>query len=123
MESLRFEVEPFGIHTTIVEPGFFRTELLEDASTVWPEPTIEDYAQRTRETVAGWQSMNGKQGGDPERLAAGLVQLADLDEPPLRWVAGSDAIGAVTQKANALLAQVEAHREVSSSLAHDDSTA
>mgnify|MGYP002335979128 CR=1 FL=1 len=120
MEALTPEVALFGIRTMLVEPGFFRTELLEDASTVWPEPTVPDYAERTRETVEGWKLMNGKQGGDPAKLAAALVQLTDLDEPPLRWVAGADAVEAVEQKAHTLLAQVAAHRSLSSSLAHDD---
>jgi NAD(P)-dependent dehydrogenase (short-subunit alcohol dehydrogenase family) len=120
MESLTPEVAPFGIRTMLVEPGFFRTELLEDASTTWPEPSIDDYAERTRQTVVAWQGMNGKQGGDPARLATALVQLAGQDEPPLRWVAGTDAVEAVEQKARTLLAQLDAHRELSSSLAHDD---
>ncbi len=120
MESLTPEVAPFGIRTMLVEPGFFRTELLEDASTTWPEPSIDDYAERTRQTVVAWQAMKGKQGGDPAKLATALVHLAGRDEPPLRWVAGADAVEAVEQKARTLLAQVDAHREVSSSLAHDD---
>jgi NAD(P)-dependent dehydrogenase (short-subunit alcohol dehydrogenase family) len=120
MESLTPEVAPFGIRTMLVEPGFFRTELLEDASTTWPEPSIDDYAERTRQTVVAWQGMNGKQGGDPAKLATALVQLAGQDEPPLRWVAGADAVEAVEQKARTLLAQVDAHRELSSNLAHDD---
>jgi NAD(P)-dependent dehydrogenase (short-subunit alcohol dehydrogenase family) len=119
MESLTPEVAPFGIHTMLVEPGFFRTELLEDASTTWPEPSSDDYAERTRQTVVAWQGMNGKQGGDPAKLATALVQLAGQDEPPLRWVAGADAVEAVEQKARTLLAQVDAYRELSSSLAHD----
>ena len=120
MESLTPEVAPFGIRTMLVEPGFFRTELLEDASTTWPEPSIDDYAERTGQTVVAWQAMNGKQGGDPAKLATATVQLAGQDEPPLRWVAGADAVEAVEQKARTLLAQVDAHRELSSSLAHDD---
>jgi NAD(P)-dependent dehydrogenase (short-subunit alcohol dehydrogenase family) len=123
MESLAPEVARFGIRTMLVEPGFFRTDLLEDTSTTWPEPSIDDYAERTRQTVVAWQRMNGKQGGDPAKLAAGLVDLAGQDEPPVRWVAGADAVEAVEQKATALLAQVDAHRELSGNLAHDDSPA
>ena len=86
MESLRFDVAPFGISTTIVEPGFFRTELLvEGASSIWPELSIDDYAERTAQTIAAWKSMNGKQGGDPAKLAAALVKVVALEEPPLRW--------------------------------------
>jgi NAD(P)-dependent dehydrogenase (short-subunit alcohol dehydrogenase family) len=123
MESLTPEVAPFGIGTTVVEPGFFRTDLLTAESTNYAEPSIDDYADRTRETVTAWNGMNGRQGGDPAKLAAALVQLATQDEPPLRWVAGADAVQGVEQKARDLLAQVDAHRELSSSLAHDDAPA
>ncbi len=120
MESLTPEVAPIGIRTMLVEPGFFRTDLLEDTSTTWPEPSIDDYAERTRQAVFAWQRMSGKQGGDPAKLATALVQLAGQEEPPLRWVAGADAVEAVEQKARTLLAQVDAHRELSSHLAHAD---
>jgi len=118
MESLRFEVEPFGIRTTIVEPGFFRTTLLEKESTTYAELSIDDYAERTAQTRPAWEAMSGKQGGDPAKLADALVTLVD-DDPPLRWVAGADAVATVEQKANELLAQVDAHRDLSSSLAVD----
>jgi NAD(P)-dependent dehydrogenase (short-subunit alcohol dehydrogenase family) len=120
IESLGPEVAPFGIHTMLVEPGFFRTELLTPESTNYAEPSIDDYAERTTQTVAAWNAMNGQQGGDPAKLASALVQLASRDEPPLRWVAGADAIATVEQKANDLLAQVDAYRKLSSNLAHDD---
>jgi NAD(P)-dependent dehydrogenase (short-subunit alcohol dehydrogenase family) len=123
MESLAPEVAPFGIRTTVVEPGFFRTDLLTAESTNYAEPSIDDYAERTRQTVAAWNGMNGRQGGDPAKLAAALVRVATQDEPPLRWVAGADAVQGVEQKARDLLAQVAAHRELSSSLAHDDAPA
>jgi NAD(P)-dependent dehydrogenase (short-subunit alcohol dehydrogenase family) len=120
IESLAREVAPFGIRTMLVEPGFFRTELLSPESTNYAAPSIEDYAERTTQTVAAWNAMNGQQGGDPAKLATALVQLASRDEPPARWVAGADAIATVEQKAKDLLAQADAYRELSSNLAHDD---
>jgi NAD(P)-dependent dehydrogenase (short-subunit alcohol dehydrogenase family) len=123
MESLTPEVAPFGIRTMLVEPGFFRTELLTPESTNYAEPTIEDYAEKTKQTVAAWSGMNGLQGGDPAKLAKALVQLASQDEPPLRWAAGADAVEDLEQKARRLLAQANAYRELSSSLAHDDTNA
>jgi NAD(P)-dependent dehydrogenase (short-subunit alcohol dehydrogenase family) len=120
MESLAPEVAPFGIRTMVVEPGFFRTDLLTPESTNYAEPSIDDYAERTNQTVAAWNAMNGQQGGDPAKLANALVQLASQDEPPLRWVAGADAIATVEQKAKDLLAQVDAYRELSSNLAQHD---
>ena len=122
MESLAPEIALFGIRTMLVEPGFFRTELLTDESTVWPDATIDDYAQKTRETVAGWKAMNGLQGGDPAKLARALVHLASQDEPPTRWPAGADAIETFEKKAKELLGQASAHRALSSSLAHDDAS-
>jgi len=119
MESLTPEVAPFGIHTMLVEPGFFRTELLTAESTNYAEPSIDDYAERTEQTVTAWNGMNGRQGGDPAKLAGALVQLAGQDALPLRWVAGADAVGAAEQKAKDLLAQVDAYRDLSSNLAHD----
>jgi NAD(P)-dependent dehydrogenase (short-subunit alcohol dehydrogenase family) len=120
MESLAPEVAPFGIRTMVVEPGFFRTQLLTPESTSYAEPSLEDYAERTTQTVVAWNAMNGKQGGDPAKLASALVQLASQNEPPLRWIAGADAVKVVEQKAKDLLAQVDAYRELSSNLAHDD---
>jgi NAD(P)-dependent dehydrogenase (short-subunit alcohol dehydrogenase family) len=120
MESLRFEIEPFGIRTTIVEPGFFRTDLLEEASTSWAELSIDDYAEHTAKTKPAWQAMSGRQSNDPAKLARALITLVDSDQPPLRWVAGADALATAEQKARDLLAQVEAHRALSASLAHDD---
>jgi NAD(P)-dependent dehydrogenase (short-subunit alcohol dehydrogenase family) len=120
IESLAPEVAPFGIRTMLVEPGFFRTQLLSPESTNYAQPWIDDYAERTTQTVAAWNAMNGQQGGDPAKLANALVQLASQDEPPLRFVAGADAIATVEQKATDLLAQADAYRELSSNLAHDD---
>ncbi|MET0789030.1 MAG: SDR family oxidoreductase [Cellulomonas sp.] len=122
IESLTPEVAPFGIRTMLVEPGFFRTDLLTPESTSYADPTIEDYAERTRQTVAAWSGMNGRQTGDPAKLADALVRLAALDVPPLRFAGGADAVEAFEQKAADLLAQADAHRELSSSLAHDDAT-
>ena len=119
MESLRFEVEPFGIRTTIVEPGFFRTTLLEKESTTYAELSIDHYAERTAQTRPAWEAMSGKQGGDPAKLAKALLTVVGQEHPPLRWVAGADAVATVEQKANELLAQVDAYRDLSSSLAVD----
>ncbi len=121
METLQLDVEPFGIATTIVEPGFFRTELLvEGASTVWADLSIDDYSERTRTTIAGWRSMNGQQGGDPAKLAASLITIAGLPDKPLRWMAGADSVASAEGKANELIAQAGAHRDLSMNLDHSD---
>jgi NAD(P)-dependent dehydrogenase (short-subunit alcohol dehydrogenase family) len=117
MESLAPEIEPFGIRTMLVEPGFFRTDLLSQGSTTYAASSIDDYAERTKETVAAWQGMDGKQWGDPVKLAAALVQLAGSDAPPTRFAAGADAVKAFEDKADTLRKQADALRTLSSSLA------
>lgn len=120
MESISPEIEPFGIKTTIVEPGFFRTDLLEPESRTWPELTIDDYTERTEQTRVGWDSMSGKQGGDPAKLAKALIKIASQEEPPFRWIAGADAIDAVEQKIADLQKQINAYRDLSTSLGFED---
>ncbi|HEY3411390.1 MAG TPA: SDR family oxidoreductase [Propionicimonas sp.] len=116
MEGLREELKPFGIKATAVEPGFFRTELLvEGASTFWPDIVIDDYAD-TADTIEMWKSMNGKQAGDPAKLAASLIKVVQLDEAPARWVAGADAVQAITQKGQTLIDQASALLELSTGL-------
>jgi NAD(P)-dependent dehydrogenase (short-subunit alcohol dehydrogenase family) len=117
IESLAMEIEPFGIRSMLVEPGFFRTELLTTGSTTFAKPAIDDYAERTRETVAAWSAMSGKQGGDPAKLASAIVKLAGLESPPARFAAGADAVQTFEAKADALRAQADAFRALSSSLA------
>lgn len=119
MESLAGEVAPFGISTTIVNPGFFRTELLTEESTRFADSALDDYRDRRAAQEAFWKSHNGKQGGDPAKLAHALMTIAALEKPPSRFIAGADAIGSAEQKIAALQAQVAAHRELSSSLVFD----
>ena len=120
MESLTPEIAAFGIRTMLVEPGFFRTQLLTNDSTTYAKPTIGDYAEKTKEIVAAWKSMDGKQGGDPAKLAQALVKLVALKEPPTRFAAGTDSMQTFEAKANALLSQAQAHRGLSASLAYID---
>jgi NAD(P)-dependent dehydrogenase (short-subunit alcohol dehydrogenase family) len=122
MEALQTEVGPFGIETMIVNPGFFRTELLTEDSTNFAEGSIGDYQERRTAQIAFWKSQNGKQGGDPAKLARALVTLAGQDELPRRFLAGADAIAVTEQKIALLQQQIEAYRELSSSLAIDEDT-
>ena len=119
MESLRDEVAPFGIHTTIVNPGFFRTELLTEESTNYATGSIGDYAERRDPLVAYWKSMNGKQTGDPAKLARAIIAIAGQSPPPRRFIAGADAIGGAEQKIAALKEDVESNRRLSTSLDFD----
>ncbi len=120
MESLQAEIAPFGIATTIVNPGFFRTDLLTPESTAYAKPSIEDYAARTAEQIKWWRAQNGQQGGDPAKLARALVTIASEKQPPRRFIAGADAIATAEQKVADLKKQIDAYREqLSVSLALD----
>ena len=119
MESLQAEVAPFGITTTVVNPGFFRTELLTEQSTNYAEASIGDYDERRGLLVEYWKAQNGQQSGDPAKLARALVTIASEKPPPRRFIAGADAIATAEQKIADLKAQIEAHRQLSTSLAFD----
>jgi NAD(P)-dependent dehydrogenase (short-subunit alcohol dehydrogenase family) len=116
MESLQMEVAPFGINTTVVEPGFFRTNLIEKSSIQWSEIEIADYAERLSMLRPGWEGMSGKQGGDPAKFAVALLKIANERTPPKRWIAGADALAEVERKIKELQEQANAYRELSSSL-------
>jgi NAD(P)-dependent dehydrogenase (short-subunit alcohol dehydrogenase family) len=120
MESLQPEVAPFGITTTIVNPGFFRTDLLTQESTTYAAPSIDDYADRHAERVRWYENMNGQQEGDPAKLARALITIASQEQPPRRFIAGADAIAIAEQKAKDLQEQANAFRDLSTSLARED---
>lgn len=116
MESLHAEIAPFGITTTLVNPGFFRTELLTERSTNFAEPSIADYDERRTKQLEFWKSQNGLQTGDPAKLARALVILSNQEPPPRRFIAGADAIATAEQKVAELKAEIDAHRDLSTSL-------
>ncbi|HEY0468449.1 MAG TPA: SDR family NAD(P)-dependent oxidoreductase [Polyangiaceae bacterium] len=120
MESLAPEVAPFGIKTTVVNPGFFRTQLLTEQSTNCAEPAIADYDERRIKQLEFWKSQNGKQGGDPAKLAQALLRIVEQEHPPLRFIAGADAIATAEQKIATLQQQIASLRSLSRSLAFDD---
>ena len=120
MEALQPEVAPFGISTTIVNPGFFRTDLLTQESTSYATPTIADYADRHAERVQWYEDMNGQQEGDPAKLARALLTIADQEQPPRRFIALAGIIALAEQKAKDLQDQANAFRDLSTSLARDD---
>jgi NAD(P)-dependent dehydrogenase (short-subunit alcohol dehydrogenase family) len=119
MESLHGEIAPFGITTTIVNPGFFRTELLTEQSTNYAEPSIKDYDERRTKQLEFWKAQNGKQSGDPAKLAQALIVIADQQPPPSRFIAGADAIATAEQRVGELTSQIEANRALSTSLNFD----
>jgi NAD(P)-dependent dehydrogenase (short-subunit alcohol dehydrogenase family) len=123
MESLAPEVKPFGITTTIVSPGSFRTELLTNDSTAYATPSIDDYAERGAQQRAWWNARNGQQAGDPAKLAQALLTITAQEQPPRRFIAGADAIALAERKVADLQQQIDAYRDLSSSLTYGDEAA
>ena len=114
-ESVAAEVKPFGIRMTIVEPGFFRTDFLDARSVRHADNPIADYAEASAAIRAFYDARSHNQAGDPAKLGQALVSLANADNPPVRWSAGTDAIAVVEGKAAGLKAELDAWRDLSAS--------
>jgi NAD(P)-dependent dehydrogenase (short-subunit alcohol dehydrogenase family) len=117
MLSIEPEIAPFGIKTTIVNPGFFRTELISVKSMTFTTRNIDDYKSRREQLQPAWNSMGGKQSGDPKKLAAALMKIINLEKPPRRLMAGADAVEDAKKTAHELIREAEAYEELSSSMA------
>ena len=119
MGALEQEVAPFGIRTTIVNPGWFRTGLASAESLIWPAHTVDDYAERSAAQRQWWSAQDGQQAGDPDKLAAALLTILDEDPPPRRFIAGADVIALAERKIDELQAEIASHRELSTSMTFD----
>jgi NAD(P)-dependent dehydrogenase (short-subunit alcohol dehydrogenase family) len=112
--SVAQEVEPFGIKIVAVEPGFFRTDLLDAHNAKYAGSTIEEYAvEGTAENM--WSGYHGAQQGDPAKLGDVLVRIAGMDDPPRQFVAGSDAVAVVQPALEARLEELRAYSDLSKS--------
>jgi len=116
IQALQTEVAPFGINTTIVNPGFFRTELLTEQSTKYADNPIADYTEKREQLMQFWKGANGQQPGDPAKLAQALITISNEEKPPLRFLAGADAVATAEQVAATLYQQAAGYRELSSSM-------
>jgi NAD(P)-dependent dehydrogenase (short-subunit alcohol dehydrogenase family) len=112
--SVAAEVEKFGIKITLVEPGFFRTDLLDGRNVRWPSNAIEDYAAEGN-VQQTWSAYHGTQQGDPEKLGEALVKIAGMTNPPKQFHAGSDALAAIRPALEARLQEIKDHEALSRS--------
>lgn len=112
-ESLAQEVAPFGIHVTVVEPGFFRTDFLDESSVRFGGNAIPDYAEISSQIRAGYRERNHRQAGDPARLAKVIVDLSNAEKPLFRYAAGSDAADVLEAKIVRLTGELAATRPLS----------
>lgn len=107
-ESLATEVKPFGIHVTIVSPGYFRTDFLAGSSLGVPANPIEDYTQVREQLSRHQNEINHNQPGDPEKAAAAFIQVSEVENPPVHLFLGEDAYNMVYTKIDAIKEEVEA---------------
>lgn len=112
--SVATEVEQFGIKITVVEPGFFRTDLLDARNTRWASNVIEDYAAEGNAQEM-WSPYHGTQQGDPAKLGDALVKIAGMENPPKLFVAGSDALAMIAPAVETRLQATRADEELSKS--------
>lgn len=100
-EALYYELAPLGVHVTVVEPGYFRTDFLDASSLTVSSMVIEDYSETSGAVRAHARSLNHNQPGDPEKFARTIVDLASWKEPPIRLPLGSDTVAAIEAKHSA----------------------
>ncbi|MFM0031411.1 SDR family NAD(P)-dependent oxidoreductase [Paraburkholderia madseniana] len=114
-EALAQEIADFRLKLTIVEPGAFRTDFLDDRSLKRGTHALSDYADFRAKANAVFEARNHNQVGDPDKLGRALVQIANETDPPLRFVAGADALKVVDDKLKDVAVEVERWRELSRS--------
>ena len=112
-QSIAGEVAPLGIYVTAISPGYFRTDFLDASSVQYGQNIIKDYAKGAAEIRASMESHNHAQVGDPAKLATVILQLADVEKPPVSFVAGSDAVEIALNAVAAQKLLVEAWRDLS----------
>lgn len=111
-EALAQEVKPFGIHVTIAEPGYVRTNFLSSGSIAHPAHPIAAYEALEEERRKHREDVPGTQVGDPEKVAATLIRLGEMSEPPLRVLMGSDALQFANYKIQLLQEGIAANMEM-----------
>jgi len=97
-EALRAELAPLGIHATTVQPGYFRTDFLDQASLTVSPRILGDYATTAGQVRSAATRINHNQPGDPQRLAQALLALVEMSNPPLRLPLGTDAVQTIRDK-------------------------
>ncbi len=112
-QSIAEELAPLGIYVTAISPGFVRTDFLDGSSVQYAEGKISDYAKGAAEFRAFMDNRNHAQAGDPEKLARAIIKLADVEKPPVSFVAGSDAIDLAMNAITAQKTQIDTWRDLS----------
>ncbi|MDX3899314.1 MAG: oxidoreductase [Sphingobium sp.] len=119
-EDLAIDIAPFGVHVTIVEPGFFRTDFLDSSSVKYGDIAVNDYAARDKELREHYGAYSHRQLGDPRKLGQALLEIVDAEEPPLRFAAGSDSVKMTRDTLERRLTELERWRGLSETTDHED---
>ena len=114
-ESLHAELKPLGIHATVVEPGYFRTDFLDASSLVVAPEIIDDYDATAGAVRRKAAQMNRNQPGDPNKLAAAMIKLVDAPTPPMRLPLGTDTLAAIAAKNAYVTQETEMWKELAAS--------
>jgi NAD(P)-dependent dehydrogenase (short-subunit alcohol dehydrogenase family) len=114
-EALHDELKPLGIHATVIEPGYFRTDFLDASSLLVAPDVIDDYDETSGAVRRLAAKVNHAQPGDPKKLAAAIVKLVDAPHPPLRLPLGTDTLAAIAAKNAYVTQETEAWRELAAS--------
>jgi NAD(P)-dependent dehydrogenase (short-subunit alcohol dehydrogenase family) len=114
-EALHAELAPLGVHVTVVEPGYFRTEFLDQSSLTVSPRILADYAATSGQVRERAVQINQKQPGDPKRLAQAMLALVASPTPPLRLPLGTDTLQAIGDKNADVANETAAWRELSAS--------
>ena len=114
-EALHAELAPLGVHATVVEPGYFRTDFLENTSLVVSPRILDDYAASAGQVREAARRISLNQPGDPQRLAQAMLALVESARPPLRLPLGTDTLRTIRDKHAFVEAETAAWRGVAAS--------
>jgi NAD(P)-dependent dehydrogenase (short-subunit alcohol dehydrogenase family) len=119
-EGLAMELAPLGIHATVVAPGFFRTNFLDESSLISSKQVIADYSETVGAMRGFAAKANRQQPGDPEKLAQAFVKLANAENPPVHLLLGNDTLKRFREKTAAVEQDIANWYDTVTGTDHDD---
>lgn len=119
-ESLSHEVKPLGINVTLVMPGYFRTNFLEEGSIVTPKTEIEAYQNVRAVQKTHLDEINANQPGDPAKAVAVMIEVANQENPALHLFLGADAYGVAKNKIELVQADMETYKNLATNTGFDN---